>query len=67
VFLGPAEDLLHLARVALSESADRQDSRRRAPDARQADLVSALTVPLQSARDEGEIRPSLAEHAPPLG
>ncbi len=65
--LGPAEDLLHLARVALGESADRQDSRRRAHDARQADLVSALTVPLQSARDEGEILSLLAEHAPPLG
>jgi diguanylate cyclase (GGDEF)-like protein len=53
--------------VALSESADRQDSRRRFYDSRQVDLVSALTVPLQSARDEGEILALLAEHAPPLG
>jgi diguanylate cyclase (GGDEF)-like protein len=62
-----AEDLLHLARIALSESADRQDSRRRFYDNRQIDLVSTLTVPLQSAQDEGEILALLAEHAPPLG
>jgi diguanylate cyclase (GGDEF)-like protein len=62
-----AEDLLHLARVALSESADRQDSRRRSDDSRQVDLVSALTVPLQSAQDEPEILEILAEHAPALG
>jgi diguanylate cyclase (GGDEF)-like protein len=62
-----AEDLFHLARVALSESADRQDSQHRLRDARQADLVSGLTVPLQSARDEGEIVALLAEHSPPLG
>jgi diguanylate cyclase (GGDEF)-like protein len=65
--LGAAEDRLHLARIALSESADRQDSRRRFYDSRQVDLVSTLTVPLQSAQDEGEILALLAEHAPPLG
>ena len=65
--LSTAEDLLHFARVALSESADRRDSRRRFDDARQADLLSALTVPLQSAADEEEILGLLAEHAPPLG
>jgi diguanylate cyclase (GGDEF)-like protein len=65
--LEAAEDLLHLARIALSESADRQDSRRRFYDSRQVDLVSTLTVPLQSAQDEGEILALLAEHAPPLG
>ena len=65
--LQAAEDLLHLARIALSESADRQDSRRRFYDSRQVDLVSTLTVPLQSAQDEGEILALLAEHAPPLG
>jgi diguanylate cyclase (GGDEF)-like protein len=62
-----AENLLHLARIALSESADRQDSRRRFFDSRQMDLVSTLTVPLQSAQDEAEILALLAEHAPPLG
>jgi diguanylate cyclase (GGDEF)-like protein len=62
-----AEALLHLARIALSESADRQDTRRRFCDTRQVDLVSTLTVPLQSARDEGEILALLVEHAPPLG
>jgi diguanylate cyclase (GGDEF)-like protein len=62
-----AENLLHLARIALSESADRQDSRRRFFDNRQMDLVSTLTVPLQSAQDEGEILALLAEHGPPLG
>jgi len=62
-----AEDLIHMARVALGESADRQDSRRRSHDARQVDLVSALTVPLQSAQDEPEILALLAEHAPALG
>jgi diguanylate cyclase (GGDEF)-like protein len=61
------EDLLHFARVALAESADRRDARRREEDLRQSDLVSALTVPLQSAQDEGEILDLLAEHAPPLG
>jgi diguanylate cyclase (GGDEF)-like protein len=65
--LQAAEDQLHLARIALSESADRQDSRRRFYDSRQVDLVSTLTVPLQSAQDEGEILDLLAEHAPPLG
>jgi diguanylate cyclase (GGDEF)-like protein len=65
--LEAAEDLLHMARVALSESADRQDARRRSHLSRQAEGVSALTVPLQSARDEGEILALLAEHAPPLG
>jgi diguanylate cyclase (GGDEF)-like protein len=65
--LQAAEDHLHLARIALSESADRQDSRRRFYDSRQVDLVSTLTVPLQSAQDEGEILELLAEHAPPLG
>jgi diguanylate cyclase (GGDEF)-like protein len=62
-----AEELLHLARVALSESADRQDSRRHSRDAREVDLVSALTVPLQSAGDEKEIVELLVEHGPPLG
>ena len=65
--LDAAEDLLHLARVALSESADRQDARRRVYDAQQVDLVSALTVPLQSAKDEREILAMLAEHGPALG
>jgi diguanylate cyclase (GGDEF)-like protein len=65
--LEAAEDRLHLARIALSESADRQDSRRRFYDSRQVDLVSTLTVPLQSAQDESEILALLAEHAPPLG
>jgi diguanylate cyclase (GGDEF)-like protein len=62
-----AEDLLHLARVALSESADRQDWRRRSRDSREVDLVSALTVPLQSAGNEKEIVELLVEHGPPLG
>ena len=62
-----AEDLLHLARVALGESADRQDARRRLYDTQQVDLVSALTVPLQSAQDEREILAMLAEHGPALG
>ncbi len=62
-----AEDLLHLARLALSESAEREGGRQRLHDARQADRVSALTVPLQSARDEAETLALLAEHAPGLG
>jgi diguanylate cyclase (GGDEF)-like protein len=64
---GAAEDLLHLARVALSESADRHEARRRAADSRQVDDVSALTVPLQSAQDEKEILELLVRHAPSLG
>jgi diguanylate cyclase (GGDEF)-like protein len=62
-----AEDLLELGRVALSESADRQESRRSLQDSVQADLVSALTVPLQSAQDETEVLRLLAEHGPALG
>ena len=62
-----AEDLLELGRVALSESADRQEPRRGLKDSVQADLVSALTVPLQSAQDETEILRLLAEHGPALG
>ena len=62
-----AEDLLHLARLALSESAEREGGRQRLLDARQADRVSALTVPLQSAQDEAETLALLAEHAPGLG
>ena len=48
-----AEDLLHLARLALSESAEREGGRQRLLDVRQADRVSALTVPLQSAAGRG--------------
>jgi diguanylate cyclase (GGDEF)-like protein len=62
-----AEDLVHLGRLALSESADRQESRRRLKDLAQADLVSALTVPLQSALDESQILALIAAHAPDLG
>jgi diguanylate cyclase (GGDEF)-like protein len=62
-----AEDLLELGRVALSESADRQERRRRLQDSLQADRVSALTVPLQSAQDEREVLRLLVEHAPALG
>jgi diguanylate cyclase (GGDEF)-like protein len=62
-----AEDLLEMGWVALSESADRQEPRRGLRDSAQADLVSALTVPLQSAQDESEILALLAEHAPALG
>jgi diguanylate cyclase (GGDEF)-like protein len=62
-----AEGLLDLGRLALSESADRQEPRRALLDSVQADLVSALTVPLQSAQDESEIVALLAEHAPALG
>jgi diguanylate cyclase (GGDEF)-like protein len=62
-----AEDLLEMGRVALSESADRQEPRRGLRDSIQADLVSALTVPLQSAQDASEILALLAEHAPALG
>ncbi len=65
--LADAEDLLHLGRLALSECAEREGERQRLRDARQADRVSALTVPLQSARDEEEILGLLAEHAPGLG
>jgi diguanylate cyclase (GGDEF)-like protein len=62
-----AEDLLELGRVALSESADRQEPRRSLQDSNQADLVSALTVPLQSVQDENGILRLLAEHGPALG
>jgi diguanylate cyclase (GGDEF)-like protein len=62
-----AEDLLHRARLALSESAEREGRRQGLLLARQADRVSALTVPLQSARDEAETLALLAEHAPGLG
>jgi diguanylate cyclase (GGDEF)-like protein len=62
-----AEDLLHLARLALSESAEREGGRQRLLDAHRADRVSALTVPLQSAQDEAETLALLAEHAPGLG
>jgi diguanylate cyclase (GGDEF)-like protein len=62
-----AEDLLEMGWIALSESADRQEPRRGLRDSAQADLVSALTVPLQSAQNESEILALLAEHAPALG
>jgi diguanylate cyclase (GGDEF)-like protein len=62
-----AEDLLHFARVALSESAERQGARQRLVDTERADRVSALAVPLQSAQDEGEILDLLEAHAPALG
>ena len=62
-----AEDLLHFARVALSESAERQGARQHLLDAERADRVSALAVPLQSAQDEGEILDLLEAHAPALG
>jgi len=65
---GPAtEDLLDLGRLALSESADRQEPRRVLLESVQADRVSALTVPLQSAQNESEVVTLLAEHAPALG
>ena len=62
-----AEDLLHFARVALSESADREGARQRLADAERADRVGALAVPLQSAQDETEILDLLEAHAPALG
>ncbi len=65
--IAQAEDLLHLGRLALSESAERDGARQRLLDSRQADRVSALTVPLQSAQDEEQILQLLAEHAPGLG
>jgi diguanylate cyclase (GGDEF)-like protein len=62
-----AEELLHFARQALSESAERQGARQKVEDAELADRVSALAVPLQSAQNEGQILDLLARHAPPLG
>ena len=62
-----AEDLLHFARVAFSESADREGARQRLADAERADRVSALAVPLQSAQDEAEVLSLLEAHAPALG
>jgi diguanylate cyclase (GGDEF)-like protein len=62
-----AEELLHYARIALSESASRLGARQRLRDAEQADQVSALVVPLQSAQSEQEVVELLGAHAPSLG
>ena len=62
-----AEDLLHFGRVALSESAGRLGARQRLQDAGQAEDVSALAVPLQSAQTEDEVVDLLCAHAPTLG
>jgi len=65
--LAQAEGLLHLARLALGESVQRQGVRQRVVDSERADRVSALVVPLQAAQDEAEILRLLVEHAPGLG
>ena len=62
-----AEDLLHFGRIALSESAGRLGARQRLHDAEQAEDVSALAVPLQSAQTESEIVELLSTRAPALG
>jgi diguanylate cyclase (GGDEF)-like protein len=65
--IASVEDLLHFARVVLSESADREGARQRLADAERADRVAALAVPLQSAQDEAEVATLLEAHAPALG
>ena len=62
-----AEDLLHFARVALGESAERQGARQRLAAAEQAEGVSALSLPLPSAQDEAGILDLLEAQAPRLG
>ncbi|MGE5124744.1 MAG: diguanylate cyclase, partial [Betaproteobacteria bacterium] len=62
-----AEELLHFARLTLSESTERQGARQKLEDAELADKVSALAVPLQSAQDEGQVLDLLSLHAPALG
>jgi diguanylate cyclase (GGDEF)-like protein len=64
---GWAEDLLHLGRVVLSESAERQGGRQRLLDSEYEDRVSELTVRLQSVHEESELLVVLDEHAPALG
>ena len=63
----PAERLLHLGRLALSESAHRAAARQRLLDSERADRLSALMVPLQSVQDEREIPELLVRHAPEIG
>ena len=62
-----AEDLLHFGRTALSESAGRLGAWQRLRDAEQAEDVSALAVPLQSAQTEDEVVELLSARAPALG
>jgi diguanylate cyclase (GGDEF)-like protein len=64
---GWGEDLLHRGRLALSESAERAAARQRLLDSETADLVSALTVPLQSVQDEAAVCDLLRLQAPLIG
>ncbi|MCG6927111.1 MAG: GGDEF domain-containing protein [Acidobacteria bacterium] len=64
---GWAEDLLHLGRVVLSESAERQGGRQRLLDSEYEDKVSELSVRLLSVHEETELPAVLGEHAPALG
>jgi diguanylate cyclase (GGDEF)-like protein len=62
-----AEDLLHVGRVVLSESAQRQGRRQRLLDTDYEDRVSELTVRLQSVHEEADLGAVLEEHASALG
>jgi diguanylate cyclase (GGDEF)-like protein len=62
-----AERLLHLGRIALSESAERAAARQRLLGSARADRLSALTVPLQSVQDEPEIPALVVRYAPEVG
>ncbi len=62
-----AEDLLHLARVALSESAQRQDSRHQFLKDEYADRLSVLTVQLLAAANDEQIFKLLFEDLPDVG
>ena len=61
-----AEDLLHQARAAISESTQRQDHRHRYQENATADRVSVLTARLSASLDEHQAVEILAEHLPEL-
>lgn len=65
--VGSAEDLLHLGRVVLSESAERRGGRQRLVDSEYEERVSEISVRLLSAQEESEVLDVLTECAPALG
>lgn len=62
-----AEDMLHQARVAISDSAQREDRRHRLENHARANQLSLLTARLSAAFDDVEAVQILAEHLPQLG
>jgi diguanylate cyclase (GGDEF)-like protein len=62
-----AEDLLHQARTAISESVQRQDYRHRHQRATTAQILSVLTARLSTVLDERQAAELLTKHLPSVG